>query len=308
MKEGKQGGKPRRWRKILLFSFFGLMAVIFIVIPLLFAAFDGSAFGNVALIPINGQITVEGEGTFGSPTVSSSDIVTFIAEADEAPGITAIVLEINSPGGSAVASDEIATAAKKAKKPVVALIREAGASGGYWIASDADHIIANRMSITGSIGVVSSYLEFSGLMEKYGVKYERMVSGKYKDTGSPLKDLTEEERMILQRKLDRIHGYFIDGVAENRNLAPEHVASLATGEFFLGVEALEAGLVDELGDADTVKEYLKKTYGLETVDFVRYEHEPSFIEALTGVFADASFRIGEGIGSRFFSNQQLMLS
>ena len=88
---------------------------------------------------------------------------------EENKDIKAIVLEINSPGGSAVASDEIASAVKKSNKPTVAVIREAGASGGYWIASSTDHIIANRMSITGSIGVISSYLEFSGLIEKYWV-------------------------------------------------------------------------------------------------------------------------------------------
>ena len=108
-------------------------------------------------------------------------------------------MEINSPGGSAVASDEIATAVKNAKKPVISLIREVGASGGYWVASASDYIIANRMSITGSIGVISSYLEFSGLMEKYGVGYERLVAGENKDLLTPYKKLEADQKALVQK-------------------------------------------------------------------------------------------------------------
>ena len=163
--------------KPVLLTAAAVFIVLFLVIPLMFASFDGSKIGNVALIPIEGMITVNGAAGFGASGASSSDVVKFIEKADENTQVQVILLEINSPGGSAVASDEIAAAVKNTEKPVVALIREAGASGGYWIASAADYVIANRMSITGSIGVISSYLEFSGLMEQYGVGYERLVAG-----------------------------------------------------------------------------------------------------------------------------------
>jgi protease-4 len=198
-----------------------------------------------------------------------------------------------------VASDESATAIKQAEKPVIALIREAGASGGYWVASAADYIIANRMSITGSIGVLSSYLEFSGLMDKYGVSYERLVAGKYKDIGSPFAPLSEEERRILQGKLDKIHDFFIEEIAANRKLESSKVRELATGEFFLGVEALELGLVDELGEISTVEEYLKQTYGLTTVDYVLYEKKAGLLDLLSSVAADFSFSLGQGMGAVF---------
>jgi len=184
----------RSWWKWVLIPL-SVFLFVFVVLPLTFSLifFDGEQLtGNVALIPISGVIMTEESGSyFSSEIASSSEIVKSLHEAEESSQIKAIVLEINSPGGSAVASDEIGSAVKKAKlkKPVVAVIRDAGASGGYWVASAADYIVANRMSITGSIGVLSSYLEFSGLMEQYGVTYEKLTAGKYKDMGNPFEKL-----------------------------------------------------------------------------------------------------------------------
>jgi len=275
--------KVVRIRYILL----GVVGGLFLIFFLIFLA-SKVTLGNVALIPIVGQITVDGTAALGSRTVSSEDIVAFITEADANPQVKAIVLEINSPGGSAVASDEIAAALKKTEKPVVALIREVGASGGYWVASAADYVVANRMSITGSIGVISSYLEFSGLMEKYGVGYERLIVGERKDLGTPFRELSTEERKIMERKLAHIHNFFIEEIAENRRLPKEKVKEMATGEFFLGVEALPLGLVDELGNLDAVEEYLKQQ-GLTRIDYIRYEKKASFVESLAGVWQDLDF-------------------
>ncbi|MBT5924903.1 S49 family peptidase, partial [Candidatus Woesearchaeota archaeon] len=178
----------------ILLTIAAVIFVIFVLLPVTFALFDGDKMGNVAIIPIEGIITANGASYLGGNTISSQDIVSFIEDADAKSQIKIIVLEINSPGGSPVASDEIAVAIKRTEKPVIALIREVGASGGYWIASATDHIIANRMSITGSIGVISSYLEFSGLMEEYGVGYEQLTAGQFKDMGTPFKKLQDEER------------------------------------------------------------------------------------------------------------------
>ncbi len=283
--------------KIVLITISSVLLVLFVIIPVVFSLFDGPDLGNVALIPIEGLITANGGAEFGVTAVSSQDVVDFIEQAEKNPQVKVLLLEINSPGGSAVASDEIASAVKKSKKPVVALIREVGASGGYWIASAADYIIANRMSITGSIGVLSSYLEFSGLMEEYGVGYEQLIAGEHKDMGTPFKKLTDQERTILQQKLDKIHAFFIEEVAANRNLDVAEVKALATGEFYLGVEALELGLVDALGDKTASEEYIKQKYGLGKVEYVLYQHQPGFFDLLTGVFSDFSFKIGEGLGS-----------
>jgi protease-4 len=287
----------------IILTVVAVIFVLFVLVPLAFSAFDGSKFGNVALIPIEGVITGNGGSSMlGTTTVSARDIVSFIEAADDSR-VDVIVLEINSPGGSAVASDEIAAAVKKTEKPVVSIIREVGASGGYWIASASDYIIANRMAITGSIGVISSYLEFSGLMEKYGVGYERLVAGQRKDMGTPFKKLTEDEEKVFQKKLDQIQDYFIEEVAANRNMKYVDVKKIATGEFYLGVEAFNLGLIDQLGNKDTLESYLKETYGLEDVNYVYYQREIGLLEALTGVFSDFFFNIGEGIGSIFVRQQ-----
>lgn len=289
--------------KLVLLTIGAVLFTLFVFFPILFSLLDGSKLGNVALIPIEGVITGNGAQSFGSASVSSKDLVHFIEEADDNPQVEVLLLEINSPGGSAVASDEIATAVKRAQKPVVAYIREAGASGAYWIASAADHVIANRMSITGSIGVLSSYLEFSGLMEKYGVGYEQLTAGERKDLGTPFKKLTEQERTILQQKLDKIHDFFIEEVAANRDLEVSQVQKIATGEFFLGVEALELGLVDQLGGKEEADLFIQENFGLPEIDYIRYEHEASFFELLGGVISTFFFRVGEGIGSMLTSQQ-----
>ena len=297
-----------RW-KVILIVLGIIIGFFFLFIPLLFALFGGQriAVGNVALIPISGVITTDGSSYLGQGTVSSQDIVQYIEEANDNNQIKVILLEINSPGGSAVASDEIASAVKASQKPVVALIREVGASGGYWVASSTKHIIANRMSITGSIGVISSYLEFSGLMEKYGVGYEQLTAGKYKDMGTPFKKMSEEERVLFQKKLSRIHEFFIKEIAQNRDLSLSEVRGLATGEFYLGIEAQELGLVDELGDKTTAEKYMKNTYDLKEVSYVLYERQLGLFELFSGVIADQFFRMGEGIGSIFVRSGGVMV-
>ncbi len=290
------------WKTVLL-TVAATLFVLLVLLPLSLSLFDGSQYGNVALIKIQGVITGDGASSFGEDTISSTQIVEFIQDAEESSQIKAIVLEINSPGGSPVASDEVGTAVKNAKKPVITVIREVGASGGYWIASASDYIIANKMSITGSIGVYSSFLEFSGAMEKYGIGYERVVGGENKDIGSPYLKLSEEKKKVLQAKIDKVHTYFIQEIASNRNLSESKVREMATGEFFLGSEALELGLIDELGDKETAEKHLKEKYGVEDVDYVIYESEKGFLEMLSGVISQGFFNVGEGIGASLLKDE-----
>lgn len=291
--------------KPVLLTILAVFFVLFIILPVFYSLFDGSKIGNIALIKINGIITANGDSYLGQSTASSEEIVSYLQQAEQDKQFKVIILEINSPGGSPVASDEIASAVKsaKAKKPVIAIIRETGASGAYWIASASDYIFANKMSITGSIGVISSYLEFSGLMKEYGVGYEQLTSGKYKDMGSPYQKLTAEEKAILQKKIDKIHEFFTQEIAANRHLPLSKVKDISTGEFYLGSEALELGLVDQLGNAEDVEKYLKETYGLEELDYVIFERKPGFFDLLSKVFSDFSFSIGQGISSVFVEKE-----
>ena len=295
----KKRGKQISIGLIILIVILALIIISFISCTIILFA-ETPITGNIALISIKGPITVEGSSSFGMKGTSSTNTIDFLKKADEAQMIKAVVLEINSPGGSAVASKEISDAVKRIKKPTYAVIREVGASGGYWIASACDKIIANEMSITGSIGVISSYLQFEGLLNRYNISYERLVSGKYKDTGSPFKELALDERQLLQNKINKIHSVFAQEVSENRNLSSNVLQIISSAEFFLGIEALELGLVDVLGDMHTAEEIIKSDLKLDKINFAKYEKPKGLIESLAGVFAYNSFYVGKGIGSMLF--------
>ncbi len=288
---------------LFLLSILGFIAV---GILSLFVGVDfESLSGNVALIQIEGVIVGAEDSEFLFESVTNSqDAVELIEKADANPSIKAIILEINSPGGSAVASEEIANAVRKTNKTTVAWIREIGTSGAYWVASAADHIVANRVSISGSIGVIASYLEFPGLLERYNVSYRRLVSGKYKDIGSPFKEMTEEEKEIFQQDLDSIRDYFVSEVAKNRNLNKKDVDKIANGLFYLGAQAKELGLVDELGGKDEVIAYIEKKERIKA-DVVEYEKEKTIFDILSKVLSKQSFFVGKGIGSSLFDRKDV---
>ncbi len=303
----KHEEKKFRWGYAIFVLFmlfiFGFLIVGFLSI---FVGMDVELLsGNVAVIPIEGIITGSSDSEFLFDSMASSpDIIELIEKADQNPNIKAIVLEINSPGGSAVASEEIVNAVKKTNKTTVAWIREVGASGGYWVASSADHVVANRMSITGSIGVIASYLEFPGLLEEYNITYQRLVSGKYKDMGSPFKEMTAEEKAIFQGYLDEMKDYFASEVAANRKMSKKDVDKVANGLFYLGAQAKEYGLIDELGGKQEVINYIQNIEGIE-VELVEYRKEPSLLEILGRVMSRQSFFVGRGIGRSLLENKEV---
>lgn len=298
----QKGGEKRRkiGIAIVILAVLALISIILSAIVGLFV--EENRQGNVALIKIEGPIVATKSGFFSDSMVSSDDVVELIKEAGKNPDVKVVIFDINSPGGSAVASDEIGAAIKKLNKTTVAVIREIGASGGYWVASSADTVFANRMSITGSIGVTGSYIEFEGLMERYNITYQRLVSGKYKDIGSPLKELAPDERALMQGVMDEIYNDFIDIVAENRKLARKDVEAMATGMFFTGAKAKELGLVDELGGIDEAKDYIEKKLNI-TAEITEYKKAVTFSDILGQIMSTQSFSVGQGIGSALFSEQ-----
>jgi protease-4 len=253
--------------------------------------------GNVALIPVNGKI-ISGEDSSSliESGVQAQKIIDRIKDADEDESIKAIVIEINSPGGSPVASYEIAKAIKTAAKPTIALIREQGASGAFWAATAAQKVFANPMSVTGSIGVIGSYVELAGLLDRYNMTYRRLVSGQYKDALSRYKELTPEEAALFQQKLNKLHDYFITAVAENRKLSKQHVIEDANGFIMLGEEAKAKGYVDYLGGREEVKEYLKNTLGIEP-KFREYSQKKGLFDAIGMTANTAAYFLGKGIGA-----------
>lgn len=288
---------------IMTIAFLTILAFIFTGFISLFTSDMGSFGGNVALIPVKGFIMSDGgRDLLFEGTASSTEIIEQIEKADSNPNIKGIIFEINSPGGAPVASEEIVSAVKRINKTTVAWIREVGASGGYWVASASDYIVASRMSLTGSIGVLASYLEVAGFLEDHNVTYRRLVAGKYKDIGSPLKEITSSEELLLQKSINEIHEYFVDDVAENRGLTRQQTLRVSDGMFYTGSEAKELGLVDALGSKSEALRYIEEELGI-TAEVIEYKKERSLLDVFGSVFSEQSFLVGKGIGSAILSKR-----
>lgn len=292
----------KRWQYTIL-----VLIIIFLIsfiISKIIPSFQSVQEDQIVIIPIQGAISNTGSDLpFSSNQVTSESVINSLKKAQDNSNIKAVILEINSPGGTVLASKEISDAVKKLNKPKVALIRDVGASGAYWIASSSDKIVADPLSITGSVGVISSYLEFGDLLNKYGVNYERLVVGKYKDIGSPYRNLTDEERNLLQNKINKIDEYFLNEVRKNRNL--KDTKKIETGEFFLGSEAKELGLIDYLGNKDTAIEVAKELSKVKEAKLVEFKEKKSILDILNKISAESFYYLGEGIGSRLkFNNQE----
>lgn len=240
-----------------------------------------------------GVIELEGPISYSSD-VGSKGItpqhVKSLTEKAQNNGADVLIYEINSPGGAVVASKHAAQEVKNADVPTVCLVKEVAASGGYWIASACDKIVADSLSITGSIGVTSTYLEFSGLLEQYGVEYVNLTSGEFKDMGSPYKNLTEPEREKFDKILDSVHKGFIQAVAENRGLSEQAAEDVATGEVFLGQRAQELGLVDTLGSEQDAFNVAKNMTNATELKKSRYRPPQRF-----NFLSLLSSKVGEGI-------------
>jgi len=204
----------------------------------------------VAVIPLYGVIT-QGSSS-RSWERGSQQIAKRIKTLAEKKEVKAILLDINSPGGSVGAVQEIYSAVlrakKETKKPFIARFGEVSASGGYYVASACDLIVAQPGTITGSIGVIFSVTNFEGLMKKVGMKNEAIKSGKFKDMGSPSRDMTADERKLLQGLIDDSYAQFVAAVADGRKMPVEDVKTLADGRIYTGNQALNNKLVDKLGD------------------------------------------------------------
>jgi len=183
--------------------------------------------------------------------ISSEHVVEELNDYADDPSVKAIVIRIDSPGGGVVVSQEIYNAVKNAKKEgkkIIVSMGSVAASGGYYVAAAADKIVANPGTLTGSIGVKMEFANVEKLLEKIGVKGMVVKAGEFKDIGSPYRDMTPQERKLLQDVIDDVHSQFIKAVAEGRNLPEADVRAIADGRIFTGQQALALKLVDKLGD------------------------------------------------------------
>ncbi|MBI5806401.1 signal peptide peptidase SppA [candidate division TA06 bacterium] len=191
----------------------------------------------VGIIEVNGAI------------ISSDETVNLIKKYRDNNAIKAVVLRVQSPGGGVAASQEIYQALKNTAetKPVVCSMGEVAASGGYYIACACDTIVANPGTLTGSIGVIMEFMVAEELIKKVGLKFEVLKAGQNKDLGTPFRQMTPEERALLQSMIDDVHGQFIEAVAEGRKISPDSVRVYADGRVFSGRQALALRLVDKMG-------------------------------------------------------------
>lgn len=240
---------------LTLLVFIGFFAIIAIY-GLGLLGGDGWQFslrGKVGIIPIEGIIGDSGE------------LVEQINEFADDRRIKAVVLRIDSPGGGVAPSQEIYQAVRelKKKKKVVASMGSVAASGGYLIAVAADRVVANPGSITGSISTVMHYANVEELLKKVGVRSSVVKSGKFKDIGSPTREMTAEEKSLIQAIVDDIYDQFVRTIAENRKLPVQRIFELADGRIFSGRQAKDLGLVDELGGLQDAVLLAGKLSGME---------------------------------------------
>ncbi len=247
--------KPKRsmLRRIFWAILIGVGA--WILLNTLLPDLDLSGQDRVALIRVEGVI------------IDAQATISELKHYSENPLVKAIVLRIDSPGGGVVPSQEIHDAVKRVKnksnKAVIASMGTVAASGGYYIAAATDRIIANPGTLTGSIGVIMEMANFEGLLKKVGVEGVVIKSGRFKDVGSPLRKMSDEERKLLQSVMDDVHHQFIQAVADGRSLEVSDVEPLADGRIYTGRQAKEARLVDELGDLDDAIHIAADIAGME---------------------------------------------
>lgn len=221
---------------------------------------------NVLAVPVSGYLAtysfVNADGSDMGFDISSSEyIVDAIRYANETPEIETVLLTIDSSGGDVTTGEEIANALMEFDKYSVAVIRSIGASAAYWAATGADTIFASRISEVGGIGASASYLDETARNELEGYSYVELASAPHKNAGDPNRSLTEEEEEAILSDLAKIHEIFVDDVAKNRELDREAVAELANGLTYLGIDALEYGLIDKLGDTTAALMYIEELMG-----------------------------------------------
>jgi len=237
--------------------------------------------GKVGVVEIDGVIT------------DSKEVLSLIKRFREKDDIRAIVVRINSPGGVIGPSQEIYREIRKTTptKKVVASMGSIAASGGYYVAAATDGIVANPGTITGSIGVIMAYTNFRKVLDKVGMIPVVIKSGEYKDLGSPTKEMTKEERSVLQAFVDQAHRQFVAAVAEARKMDIERVKLLADGRIYTGEEAVKQGLVDRLGNFEDAIQWAGELGGIqgrvaavykkkEKLSFLKYMLESTFRDLL----------------------------
>ncbi|MFJ7678801.1 signal peptide peptidase SppA [Peribacillus sp. NPDC097198] len=234
----------------------------------------------IAVLDVEGTIQDTGEASLlSSETYNHRDFMDKLQMAEENDNIKGIILRVNSPGGGVVESAEIYDKIldiKKVKKPVYVSMGSMAASGGYYISAPADKIFASPETMTGSLGVIMQGYNYEKLAEKYGVEFETIKSGTYKDIMSPTREMTDDERKILQNMIDNSYDQFVKIIANGRGMSEKEVRKIADGRIYDGRQAKEVHLIDDFGHLDDVIAAMKNDIGQKNAQVIRYTGEAGF--------------------------------
>lgn len=293
----------------------GLLGVILVLATVAVALRLGGQIASSLFPPYNvGQVAVEGTITRngGTPSVppgprqpGADDIIDLIEQADEDDNTRALVVKLNTPGGQVLPSDDIRLAAERFDGPTVAYATDICASGGYWIASGCDELWAREGSIVGSIGVRSPRMTATELLDRLGLEYEQFAAGRYKEAGSPFTEMDDDERQYLQGIVDAYYEEFVDRVVEGRDMDPQEVRE-TEARVYLGSDAREAGLVDELGTREDIEDHLTDELG-EDVRIREFEPQRGLADRLRGTAHGVAYALGAGIASAFVPDSEFDL-
>ncbi|TLS39104.1 signal peptide peptidase SppA [Pseudalkalibacillus caeni] len=243
---------------------------------------EGKGPNKIVILTVEGAIqdTPDTSNFFSSPGYNHRLFIQRLEHAGEDRSVKGVILRVNSPGGGVVESAEIhekiVEIQKKYKKPVYVSMGSIAASGGYYISAPADKIFANPSTITGSLGVIMQSVNYAELAEKLGVKWETIKSGPHKDILSPTRDLTDEERKILQEMIDNSYDQFVKVISEGRELEESKVRKLADGRIYDGRQAKDNDLIDELGNLEDTIQTMKKSLGDKNLSVIKYEQNFGF--------------------------------
>lgn len=271
-----------------------------LLVMLLFVIFNGCTLFNINVAPSLGPLkekTVSGEGGDKVLLIDIKGVISnkkevsalgvqmnvglvdrvreTLKKAEKDEDVKALILRINTPGGTVTSSDiiyhEIKTFKERKKIKVYAVVMDLAASGGYYVAQAADRIIVHPTSLTGSIGVIAMKMNLSGLMDKVGVDFEVVKSGDHKDFLSPFRALSKDERQIFQETIDTLHQRFVSTIADNRKqLNRNELEKLADGRIYTSQQALDAKLIDQIAYMDEAEVFIKKDLGLDAMRLVIY--------------------------------------
>jgi protease-4 len=242
--------------------------------------------GSIALVYAEGDI-VDGEGDRGE--IGGTKFARELRELRQDKDIKAVVLRVNSPGGSAPASEAIQREIRLMRqvKPVVVSMGSYAASGGYWISTYGDYIFAEPTTITGSIGVFGIQFDVKKLANDFGITFDSVKTGKFADAITITRPKTDEELAVFQRLVDWIYGEFVNKVADSRKLKKEFVEEIAQGRVWSGTEAKKLGLIDEIGGLDAALAYAAKKAGLGgNYELTEYPRKKDLSEVITEFFDD----------------------